>query len=111
MSGKTDPQIVREYLALMESDDPGHLPSILQHLERELAAAAAEITRDGSPCPGAVELLEALAKDDRFYSSVLTGNIAPTPSSSWPHSGWRSGWTWRRAPMAATVRTAGTWSR
>ena len=77
MSGKTDPQIVREYLALMESDDPDHLPSILKHLERELAAAAAEITRDGSPCPGAVELLEAVTKDDRFYSSVLTGNIAP----------------------------------
>jgi phosphoglycolate phosphatase-like HAD superfamily hydrolase len=77
MSGKTDPQIVREYLALMESDDPGHLPSILEHLERELAAAAAEIARDGSPCPGAVELLEAVTKDDRFYSSVLTGNIAP----------------------------------
>jgi phosphoglycolate phosphatase len=77
MSGKTDPQIVREYLALMESDDPAHLPSILEHLERELAAAAEEITRDGSPCPGARELLEAVAKDDRFYSSVLTGNIAP----------------------------------
>jgi phosphoglycolate phosphatase-like HAD superfamily hydrolase len=77
MSGKTDPQIVREYLALMESDDPDHLPSILAHLERELAAAAAEITRDGSPCPGVVELLETVAKDDRFCSSVLTGNIAP----------------------------------
>jgi phosphoglycolate phosphatase len=77
MSGKTDPQIVREYLALMESDDTDHLPSILEHLERELAAAAAEITRDGSACPGAVELLEAVANDDRFHSSVLTGNIAP----------------------------------
>ena len=77
MSGKTDPQIVREYLALMESDDPTHLPSILEHLERELAAAAEELASDGSPCPGAPELLAALARDDRFHSSVLTGNIAP----------------------------------
>jgi phosphoglycolate phosphatase len=77
MSGKTDPQIVREYLALMESDDPSHLPSILEHLERELAAAAEELTSDGSPCPGAAELLAEVAQDDRFHSSVLTGNIAP----------------------------------
>ena len=77
MSGKTDPQIVREYLALMESDDPTHLPSILEHLERELAAAAAELASDGAPCPGAPELLAAVAQDDRFHSSVLTGNIAP----------------------------------
>ncbi len=77
MSGKTDPQIVREYLALMESDDPSHLPSILEHLERELAAAAEELTSDGSACPGAPELLAEVAQDDRFHSSVLTGNIAP----------------------------------
>jgi phosphoglycolate phosphatase len=77
MSGKTDPQIVREYLALMESEDPGHLPSILQQLERELAAAAHELASDGSPCPGVPELLAAVAEDDRLYPSVLTGNIAP----------------------------------
>jgi phosphoglycolate phosphatase len=77
MSGKTDPQIVREYLTLMGSDDPTHLPSVLEHLERELAAAAEELARDGEPCPGAPELLAALAEDDRFHLSVLTGNIAP----------------------------------
>ncbi len=43
MSGKTDPQIVREYLALVDSDDPSHLPAVLEHLERELAGAAAQI--------------------------------------------------------------------
>lgn len=77
MSGKTDPQIVREYLALMESDDPAHLPAILEHLERELAAAAEQLASDGAPCPGVPELLAALAQDDRLHSSVLTGNIAP----------------------------------
>ncbi len=77
MSGKTDPQIVREYLELMESDDPAHLPAVLEHLQRELAEAAEQLARDGHPCPGAPELLAALAADDRFHLSVLTGNIAP----------------------------------
>ena len=77
MSGKTDPQIVREYLTVLETDDPEHLPAILAHLERELAAAADQLARDGSACPGARELLEALSKDDRLHLSVLTGNIAP----------------------------------
>jgi phosphoglycolate phosphatase len=77
MSGKTDPQIVREYLALVESDDPAHLPAVLAHLERELASAAAQIASDGETCPGVPELLSALAADDRLHLSVLTGNIAP----------------------------------
>ncbi|MGA3219541.1 MAG: hypothetical protein ABSE77_10805, partial [Acidimicrobiales bacterium] len=61
MSGKTDPQIVREYLALLKQDDPTHLPAVLEHLEAELAAAAQQLARDGSPCAGATELLQALA--------------------------------------------------
>ncbi|MGH9105264.1 MAG: HAD family hydrolase [Acidimicrobiales bacterium] len=77
MSGKTDPQIVREYLALLEVDDPEHLPAVLEHLERELAAAAGQLARDGHPCPGVPELLSTLAKDGRLHLSVLTGNIAP----------------------------------
>jgi phosphoglycolate phosphatase len=77
MSGKTDPQIVREYLALMEQDDPDHLPAILSHLEKELAAAAGQVAADGSACPGARELLQALSGDRRLHLSVLTGNIAP----------------------------------
>jgi phosphoglycolate phosphatase-like HAD superfamily hydrolase len=77
MSGKTDPQIVREYLTLMELDDPAHLPAVLARLEAELAQAAGQLARDGEHCPGAPELLAALSGDDRFYLSVLTGNIAP----------------------------------
>jgi phosphoglycolate phosphatase len=77
MSGKTDPQIVREYLALVESDDPSHLPAVLAHLERELADAAAQIATDGETCPGVPALLSALAGDERLHLSVLTGNIAP----------------------------------
>ncbi len=52
MSGKTDPQIVREYLALMHSDDPSHLPAVLEHLQRELADAADQLAIDGTACPG-----------------------------------------------------------
>ena len=77
MSGKTDPQIVREYLELMKTDDPSHLPAVLEHLEAELAQAADQLAQDGEPCPGAAELLAALASDERLHLSVLTGNIAP----------------------------------
>ena len=77
MSGKTDPQIVREYLALLNEDDPSHLPAVLERLESELAAVSEQLALDGSPCAGAPELLEALAGDERLHLSVLTGNIAP----------------------------------
>ncbi len=77
MSGKTDPQIVREYLALVESDDPSHLPAVLEHLERELASAAAQIATDGETCPGVPEPAVGPRGDDRLHLSVLTGNIAP----------------------------------
>jgi phosphoglycolate phosphatase len=77
MSGKTDPQIVREYLALMELDDPSHLPAVLAQLEKELEAASGQLAEVGHTCPGAPELLAALAQDDRVHLSVLTGNIAP----------------------------------
>ena len=66
MSGKTDPQIVREYLALLDRDDPAHLPAVLERLEAELAAASEEIARQGRPCAGAPELLQALAGTNGF---------------------------------------------
>jgi phosphoglycolate phosphatase-like HAD superfamily hydrolase len=77
MGGKTDPQIVREYMALMDKQGPSYVAAVLERLETELAAAAEQIARDGSPCAGAPELLQALAADERLHLSVLTGNIAP----------------------------------
>src|ERR1700733_13105964 len=69
MSGKTDPQIAREYLGLMHQEAEDHLPAVLLHLERELAAAAAQLARDGSVCPGAEDVLAALEKDPSVAQS------------------------------------------
>ena len=66
MSGKTDPQIVREYLALLEHDDPAHLPAVLERLEAELAAASEEIARDGAHAPAPLSSSQALAADERL---------------------------------------------
>ena len=78
MSGKTDPQIVREYLALMHiTEEEHHVPTVVGHLERRMAAAAAQLRAEGSTCPGVEVLLERAHGDRRVLSSVLTGNIAP----------------------------------
>ena len=76
MSGKTDPQIVLEYLALAErADADHHLPAILTQLERELAAEAHQIGAHGTVLPGVTQLLPRLAGDDEMDQTVLTGNI------------------------------------
>jgi phosphoglycolate phosphatase len=80
MSGKTDPQIVGEYLAQMgfeESDDT--VQAVLRSAEGHLAAAAAtgELAAGGAACQGAAEVLAQLAQDPRVVSTLLTGNVAP----------------------------------
>jgi phosphoglycolate phosphatase len=78
MGGKTDPQIVREHLELMEvADIDGRLPVILGHLEREMAAGAGSLADGGYALPGVPELLARLAGVSGVRQSVLTGNIAP----------------------------------
>jgi phosphoglycolate phosphatase-like HAD superfamily hydrolase len=78
MSGKTDPQIVLEYLDQMgvERSD-GILAAVLQGIEGELAAAAAsgQLVAGGAACLGVAELLAQLAHDDRVISTLLTGNV------------------------------------
>ncbi len=76
MSGKTDPQIVHEYLELMEVDDREVVPDVLRRLELELAAERHRLAADGSACEGAGAALERLASDRRLAQSVLTGNLA-----------------------------------
>jgi phosphoglycolate phosphatase-like HAD superfamily hydrolase len=77
MSGKTDPQIVLEYLAEFDLPDAhSHLPAILEDLESELAAQAHVISAHGEVLPGVTGLLARLAADDDVVQTVLTGNIA-----------------------------------
>jgi len=78
MSGKTDPQIVAEYLLDFDLPDaPSHVPAILVELEAELVARAQEISDRGFVLPGIEELLARLAADEDIDQTVLTGNIAP----------------------------------
>jgi phosphoglycolate phosphatase len=71
MSGKTDPQIVREYLSDMGVEDtPDLIEAVLGHVERELAAVAAtgRLAAEGTACPGAAAILAELAT----HPSVLS---------------------------------------
>jgi phosphoglycolate phosphatase len=76
MSGKTDPQIVHEYLAMMAWDD-GRAGEVLVELAARLAAAEQRLRLEGVALPGAARLLVRLAAADGVVSSILTGNIAP----------------------------------
>jgi phosphoglycolate phosphatase-like HAD superfamily hydrolase len=78
MSGKTDPQILREiFLAADIAEDRivELLPAATQEVERALAAAEAELRRDGWVLPGVVEVLEELADRDGVRQTLLTGNL------------------------------------
>jgi phosphoglycolate phosphatase len=78
MGGKTDPQIVREYLELLGiADIDDRLPVVLGHLEQQLAAATDLMAATGYTLPGITELLPRLAALPGLHQSVLTGNIAP----------------------------------
>ena len=80
MSGKTDPQIVREYLEVMGVEEQeGLVEAVLLGIEGQLAAAAAagELVAGGTACPGTADVLARLAADPRVASTLLTGNIAP----------------------------------
>jgi phosphoglycolate phosphatase-like HAD superfamily hydrolase len=80
MSGKTDPQIVRDYLlALGVPETDGLVEAVLRRVEGHLAMAAAEgeLIAGGTACPGTGAVLRRLAADSRVASTLLTGNIAP----------------------------------
>ncbi len=77
MSGKTDPEIVGEYLAAMGIDDADLVDDVLRHSEGLLAehAAAGRLSTGGAACPGIADVLALLAEDPRVVSTLLTGNI------------------------------------
>lgn len=79
MSGKTDPQIAREILALAavnESEADDHIPAVIGHLEGELAAAEELLRHNGRVLPGVTELLAILGEDPETVQTVVTGNTA-----------------------------------
>ncbi|MDQ4133693.1 MAG: haloacid dehalogenase-like hydrolase [Actinomycetota bacterium] len=77
LSGKTDPQIVREYLELMEVDSSDtHLPRVLEAVEAELDAAKATLAEKGKALDGVPQLLARLGDVEGVHQTLLTGNTA-----------------------------------
>ena len=75
--GKTDPQIVREILAVLDLHDQveEHEASIIAELERGLRDGRDQMQAEGFVLPGVPELLEAL-RATGAVQTVLTGNTA-----------------------------------
>lgn len=74
MSGKTDPQIAMEYIAMVGATEDA-LGAILWQLERALAAQRERIRAEGRVLPGVEEALRAVAELEAAEQSLLTGNI------------------------------------
>jgi len=77
LAGKTDPQIAREILTVLDlHDDEGvRLSGLVAETERLVAAGRDEIRARGRVLPGVREALEALATPGTVQT-VLTGNTA-----------------------------------
>ena len=79
MSGKTDPLIALEILALAGLEDGEArrlLPDVVGRLEAELEQARDLVRDQGHVLPGVEEVLKELHDDPRVVLSVLTGNTA-----------------------------------
>jgi phosphoglycolate phosphatase len=77
LSGKTDPQIAREYLELMAIEDAdARLPLVIEAVEAEVAAAASLLSTQGWALPGVPEVLARLAAGGHVCQTLLTGNTA-----------------------------------
>ena len=78
MAGKTDPLIVREYLAAMAIEEKEELvEAILLRLAQNLADAseAGHLHIDGAAKPGVEEVLDRLSADPGIIQTLLTGNV------------------------------------
>lgn len=78
MSGKTDPQIVGEILAmagLAPDRIEDSVPAALAVAERKLAEWRPQIAAGGFVQPGVEALLERLAASDGVRQTVVTGNV------------------------------------
>lgn len=78
MAGKTDPQIVAEYLQLLHLElNQADLDRVFAELQAAVAEAEPEIRRSGIVMPGIVDILSRIDADPDMTQTVLTGNIAP----------------------------------
>ena len=78
MSGKTDPQILREIFCaaeIAEEQITELLPRAVAAVERALAEAEDDLRRHGSVQTGVVEILERLAEVGGVRQTLLTGNL------------------------------------
>lgn len=78
MSGKTDPQILREIFVaaeLAEGHIDGILPSAMAAAEAALAGAEDELRAAGSVLPGVQALLERLDATPGVRQTLVTGNL------------------------------------
>lgn len=78
MAGKTDRQIVAEYLELLEMEpDQVDMDLVLAELAAALAAAESHIAEHGVVMPGVIDLLARIDRHPDLAQTILTGNIAP----------------------------------
>lgn len=78
MSGKTDPLIVHEQLALLGREpEPQLVEAVLARLVHRVADVAPTIAEQGMACPGVADVLAAMARRDDVAQGVLTGNLRP----------------------------------
>jgi len=75
MSGKTDPQIIAEYLDMMGASDNDTLAAVLARAEHDLAASESLIGEQGRVCTGVSAVLEALSANALVTQTLLTGNV------------------------------------
>jgi phosphoglycolate phosphatase-like HAD superfamily hydrolase len=78
MSGKTDPQILREIFraaALADDHIDTLLPAAMAEAERTLASAEHELREVGFVLPGVVSLVERLRDTPGVRQTLLTGNL------------------------------------
>jgi phosphoglycolate phosphatase-like HAD superfamily hydrolase len=79
MSGKTDPQIMAEMLAIagVASEEIARMmPLALEEAERALASSEVLLKRDGFVQPGVSELLARLGDTNGVRQTLVTGNVA-----------------------------------
>ena len=77
LAGKTDPQIAREILTVLDlhDDADAHLPGLLAETERLVAAGRDRIHERGRIMPGVPAVLDGLQRSGTVQT-VLTGNTA-----------------------------------